>query len=146
MTEGSSDRGARRRAATREVLGKPGSMRRWLVGTAVWLLACSIVFAYVDSLARIAVFLIAVAVAYAGFRARPIFVGDEDELHAALKRERSIPPRPSGYGDEEVRADPADWLSRGARNFDGVPPPPILDEQTGAAAADGAAGPGEGRE
>jgi hypothetical protein len=124
------DPGMRHRAATRAVFGAPGSIRRWLIGTAVWLFACFLVFLFVDFLLRIVVLVFALVVPFAAFKAREMMVGDEDELAAHVRKDARVRPAASAELDE-VPLPPEAWLSHSNKNFDDVPPPPVAEEDLG---------------
>lgn len=118
--------GAKRRAMMRVVLGKPGSVRRWLLGSLVFVFLCSLLFVRLEFVGRIAVFIFAAFVIMAAFRFRSLAIGDEDELRAWL-RHRAPAPEP----DKFVHASDSEaWLEKselGLGRFHDAPTPPILD-------------------
>jgi hypothetical protein len=121
------DPAARWRAFVRCVLGKPGSWRKWLVFSAVWMVACVCVCVLTGDLV---VLFVGVLAELATLPVRAMLVGDEDEVNAALDRgiirtlrEGAEPPE-----DPAFRTDPADWFTRGGRRFDDVPLPPSAED------------------
>lgn len=120
--------GARHRQAVRAVFGRPGSLTRWLISTAVWLAFCGLLATRVEYLVRIIILVFALVVPFATFKARELMVGDEDELRAHLRRDARA-PRPTL--PEEDRLPPEAWLSRGGKLFDDAPPAPVAEDDLG---------------
>lgn len=119
--------GHRRRIITRWLVGRPGSIRRWLLASAGGLvLACLTLNLYL---------VIAVAMLSAAwilFMRTTLVEGDEDELRAWLRWQNSRKNPDRLVRDEEEEpvdpADPARWRSGRAGRFVDVPLPPVLDE------------------
>lgn len=121
--------GGRWRALVRHVLGPPGSLARWVVGTTVWLFVCLLIALYVGWLSSIALFVFATLVAIAAFKARSLAIGDEDEFRAALRREVAQMMKSPAPEDGGPRLDPEHGLSPGDRVFDGALPSPSAAPQ-----------------
>jgi len=115
---------SRFRKLVRASVGRPGSLRRWAIGTLVWLFGCFVVSFYVPWGARIVIFLFAGFFTIASFRARSLLIGDEDELRAAVRHERKRAP----VAEDEVEPELEPWLPSGAGSFADAPPPPIMDD------------------
>lgn len=117
--------GAERREMKRRMLGRPGSLRRWLAGSVVWFMLCGLAYAWFR---HPLIIFAAVIGAVLAFRARSLFVGDEDELNPALNRSVLDALR-SGVEPQEqsARMDPADWFSRRPNTFTDAPPPPVAE-------------------
>lgn len=127
--KGPAHYGGRWRALVRQVLGQPGSLARWIVGTTIWLFACLLISLYVGWLSSIALLVFATLVAIAAFTARSLAIGDEDEFRAALRREVAQMAKSPVPQDDGPRLDPEHSLSPGGRIFDGAPPPPSAAPQ-----------------
>jgi len=119
-------RGTRRRQFVRDIVGKPGSLRRWLLGTTVWLFACLVLSYYLSWIARIFLFIFALGVPMVTYGARRMLVGDEDELRADLRRRRSGSPYVPVETDDTAQADEG-WLEHSG-DLIGAPRPPIMDD------------------
>lgn len=127
-------RGAGRRAALRWALGRPGSLRRWIAGSVIWFGVCGLAAIMLRSPL---ILLAAALVDISAFIARRLLVGDEDEFNPALTRSMAHAAR---HGveplEDEVRMDPADWLSSRPNTFFDVPPPPVADAEPGSGQSD----------
>lgn len=123
MSSDSPVPGARRRELIRTAIGKPGSLRRWGIGTAIWALGCFVLATYADFVLRIAIFILGVAIPLSALRARTMLVGDEDELRAQVRQKRFSPPPPA-----DIENDESDWFTDHGRGFEDAPPPPIAEE------------------
>lgn len=73
----------------RDVLGRPGSIRRWLVGSAAFLCITYVVYLYSNLLGRILLFIVAALMVMTAFRARRFLIGDEDEVRPPLWHHRT---------------------------------------------------------
>lgn len=133
MPSDSEERSRQRRELVRRVVGKPGSWRRWGIGTALWLLGAFALASRADFLTRIPIFLVAVIMPLAALRARSLLVGDEDELRADLRAKRAS-VRPASDGEQQP--EEPDWYLSQDRGFEGVPLPPVAD--TAGSSDDGA--------
>lgn len=120
---------------TRKVLGRPGSVRRWLLGSAFVIALCAILYVRVDFLGKIIVFILGAFFVFAAWRARSFVIGDEDEFRASVRREM-FHKRSAETEDEPVLHDQHDQhdsdelhqsLSSLEGRFGDAPPPPILD-------------------
>ena len=127
--------GARRRAMVRAVLGKPGSYRRWLLGTLLFLFFCGLMWMESDFLVRILIFLWGGTVLYVGFRARSFLTGEEDEMHAWVGRTVSAEVRSRPDEDEDDPSESELWAEavrrRAAGTHNAPLPPSAEDEGTG---------------
>ena len=116
---------------TRGALGRPGSLRRWLIGSLGLLLLCAVLFIYSGFLARIFIFIFAAAVVTSAFRARSLVIGDEDEVRAWLRDGSAHTPYVRD--DEADGSLPEEWealVRRRENPLSDVPPAPILERQT----------------
>lgn len=113
----------------RRFLGGPGSIRRWLVGT---LIAVPLSLATFNLYVIVAVVLFSVM--WIMYLRTTLVDGDEDELRAWLKwqRSRKNPDRFTPGEPTEATSDPAEWFNRRPNTFLDVPPPPIAEEDDGA--------------
>jgi len=100
-----------------------------LIGTLVWVFMCVVLALFLPWGAQIVVFLFAVLVPVSTYKARAMYVGDEDEVRADIRRLRAESTRTPDGAEDEIRLDPEFWLSRGGRVFGDVPPPPVLDDE-----------------
>lgn len=123
--------GYRRRAFIRKLIGRPGSVRRWLLGT---LIALPLAMATLNLYLVISVVLFSTMwIMYL----RTILVeGDEDEMRAWIRwqHSRKNPDRFVPNREPEEHFDSADWLGARAGRYVDVPPPPIAldaDEELG---------------
>lgn len=110
-------------------MGRPGSVRRWFLGSAVVLLFCAYLFVRADLIGRVGVFILGAALVFMGWRARAFVVGDEDEVWASVRRILSQ-KRPVQPAADEVALDPEELQRRLAfleGRFGDAPAPPILD-------------------
>lgn len=112
-------------------LGRPGSVRRWLLGSAVVVVACWLFFAQTGFLGRIAVTGLALCLIIAGHHARSLAVGDEDEFRAGMRRLRGVRGRLYPDEDEPV-PDLREWDVPSSHDgrFTDAPPPPIAHEES----------------
>jgi hypothetical protein len=122
-----TDPAARRRAFVRRALGRPGSWRKWLVYSAVWLTVWACIYAFTRDLVLL---FVAIVANLATIPLRAIPVGDEDEVHPALDREvvRALRDGAQPPEDPALITDPADWFTHGGHRFDGVPLPPSAED------------------
>jgi len=126
-------RGARRRALLRAVLGGAGSVRRWVVGSLLFLSVCALLFTRGGFVGGIAVFIIASIFVMSAFKARAYLVGDEDEFNAWLLRQSTTEARTPEPRDEPIRLSNAEWekaqalLKERAYPLGGAPPAPSKD-------------------
>lgn len=115
--------GRKRREYVRRVIGKPGSIRRWLLANLVGL---PLVLATMNLYLVIAAVLLSTMwVMYL----RGILVeGDEDEMSAWIRWQisRRNPDRIAHVSQPEP-VDSTQWFNTRANTFIGVPPPPVLD-------------------
>lgn len=122
--------GARWRALKRFVLGKPGSIRRWVVGSLLWLIVVGFAVIVTGMFWFVGLAVLPV-VAWAVLRTT--LIGDEDELKAGFARTVVSEIRnptvcePRNVG---IREDASDWLNRRPDRFafDEIPPAPIAEE------------------
>ncbi len=118
----------------RSVLGGPGSIRRWLVGSALVILVAGVLFNYAGFLGRIAIFMIVAVLVITMFRARSLVVGDEDRLRRSLRRqvqETRDAPEPEEdkilLNDEEWERAREALRLRGIDLDDELPPTHVSD-------------------
>ena len=104
-----TDRGSRRRARMRRVLGGPGSVRRWLLGSLVFVILAGILFVHADFLGRIAIFILGSVLVLTAFRARSLVIGDEDELRASMRRDRREARYSPEAEEEKILLDDEEW-------------------------------------
>lgn len=118
--------GASRRAALRFALGKPGSLRRWLVSTVAALLAAALFYVMTDNV--LAIFFVAL-VAFGAFFWRSHLIGDEDELKAEFPAKVVEAFRnPAPVEPNDGPSAPPDWITTQLEHFADVPPPPIAEQ------------------
>jgi len=117
------------------VFGRPGSWRRWILGSILWM-SLSTFAAYLSE--NVIVLVFAVLVDAIALLMRPYLIGDEDELHAHLRRGavRTLTDGAEPPEDPALRTDPADWFTHGdSHRFDDAPLPPSADpDETGRSA------------
>lgn len=123
------DRGARGRAFRRRLLGRPGSLRRWLLGSAVFLVPVVWVFGKLGFIGRTFVFMLALFVLVASYILRQQMIGDEDELRAATRQARRGYDEPPAHpGTPKLTPEQLEELLHDREGtFGDAPPPPILD-------------------
>jgi hypothetical protein len=112
-----ADPAATRRERVRRVLGKPGSLRRWIVGSLAWLGVCLVVFLITSNF-----FILLLALF-----ARTLIVGDEDEFHAELHRSIIDAVRGGVPSRDADRMDPADWFALEQNSLRDAPTPPSAE-------------------
>lgn len=123
--------GARRRAAVRAVLGKPGSLRRWLLWTLLFVFFCGLMWIESDFLVRIVIFILGAVVVIVGFRARSLLTGEEDEMHAWVGRTVSKQVR-SPEPDDQQMSEADEWAESVRRRVSGThdaPLPPSAEDE-----------------
>jgi hypothetical protein len=98
-----------RRTLLRTVLGPPGSLLRWFVGSSVWLFACWQVSLFVHPYLRIVIFIFAVSVAIGALRVRGMFIGDEDLLKVEVRRELWRLLREGGHEEPASESEGSGW-------------------------------------
>lgn len=117
--------GRKRRALIRKLIGRPGSIRRWLVGNAI---------ALPLALASLNIYLIISVVLFSTmwimYLRTTLVEGDEDEMRAWLRwqQSRKNPDRfvPTKADDDSI--DSTDWLTMRKDTFFDVPLPPVAEE------------------
>jgi membrane protein implicated in regulation of membrane protease activity len=84
-------------------------LRRWILGSLIALSVAAPLFGNADLLGRIAIFILTAVLIVAGYRARSLVVGDEDEVRAALRRESSPARESVDSDDAKIRVDGDEW-------------------------------------
>lgn len=110
----------------RFALGRPGSLSRWLVGSAAALIAVGVIAVVTGWLP---VLLFPLPVIYGWFWYRGSLIGDEDELKAEFpSRVADAIRNPKAAEDDELRAGPPSWRDTQLEHFQGVPLPPVAQD------------------
>lgn len=116
--------GHRRRALIRWLIGRPGSIRRWLLGT---LLALPLALATMNFYLVVSVVLFSTI--WIMYLRTTLVEGDEDEMRAWIRwqHSRKNPDRlvPTDHAEEPV--DASDWLNMRRNTFVDVPLPPVAE-------------------
>lgn len=117
--------GHERRALIRGVIGKPGSIRRWLLAN---LVALPLAIASMNFYLIVSVVLLSTM--WIMYLRTMIVDGDEDEMRAWLRWQssRKNPDRPVLSDDEKPVIDSTDWLHGRHDTFLDVPPPPVVEQ------------------
>jgi len=115
--------GHRRRAFMRRCLGKPGSIRRWIVAN---LIGLPVALATMNLYVVIAAVLLSTM--WVMYLRTTLVEGDEDEMRAWVRWQNSRRNPDRAPAAEPVAVDPADWFNARPNTFIDVPPPPVLDQ------------------
>lgn len=110
----------------RKLFGRPGSVRRWLIGN---------VIALPLAIATLNVYLVISVVLFSTmwimYLRTTLVDGDEDEVRAWLRwqHSRKNPDRFVAADGATEPVDSTDWLNGRKDTFIDVPPPPIAEEE-----------------